>query len=56
LEEVVERTGMSSKMIERAIGHGLFPKGVEGRWMSSEVEGLMRSLGTSEELAFEEDE
>lgn len=56
LEEVVERTGMSSEMIERAIGNGLFPESVEGRWRSSEVEGLMQSLGTSEELAFEEDE
>jgi len=56
LEEVMERTGMSAEMIEGAIRHGLFPKSVEGRWRSSEVEGLLRSLGTVEELALEEDE
>lgn len=56
LEELVERTGMSSDMIERAIEHGLFPKSVEGRWRRSEIESLMRSFGTAEDLAIEEDE
>lgn len=51
LQEVVERTGMSTEMIDHATQDGLFPGEQEGGWLRREIEEFMEGLGTGEDLA-----